>query len=242
MFDMPTLAEHILMQLQQVQQLRALQDEDVALARRVQALKQYQQQRFARSYADLLADPRYGAAARFFLAELYGPSDYRARDAQFARVVPALTRLFPREVGQTVLQLAELHALTESLDQAMALALPAGRISARRYQQAWQQVGQQAQRQHQIGLTLEVGAALQRYTRKPLLRQALRMMRTPAAAAGLTHLQQFLERGFDTFLAMPDPQYFLAQVEQREQALTLALFAPAHRACPAGDDPLGQLP
>lgn len=242
MVGMAALADRILAHLQQVQQLRALQDEDAALARRVQALKQYQQQRFERGYADLLADPRYGAAARFFLNELYGPSDYRARDAQFARVVPALTRLFPREVAETVLQLAELHALTESLDQAMALALPSGRISAHRYQQAWQQVGQQAQRLRQIDLTLDVGTALQRYTGKPLLRQALRMMRAPAAAAGLSDLQQFLERGFDTFRAMQDAQQFLAQIRQREQALAEALFAPASGACPAGDDPLGQLP
>lgn len=242
MGHMAALADRILAHLQQVQLLRAQQDGDPALTRRVQAVKQYQQQRFERSYADLLVDPRYCAAARFFLEELYGPNDYRARDAQFARVVPALTRLFPREVVQTVRQLAELHALTESLDQAMALALPAGRVSAHRYQQAWQRVDQRAQRQHQLDLTLDVGAALQRYTGKPLLRQALRVMRAPAAAAGLSNLQQFLERGFDTFRAMQNAQQFLTQIRQREQALAAALFAPASFTCPSGDDPLGQLP
>src|SRR5687767_7362757 len=76
------------------------------LQRRVVALKAYQQRRFAHSYADLLATARYGPAARFFLDELYGPRDYSDRDAQFARVVPALVRLFPRETVDTVRTLA----------------------------------------------------------------------------------------------------------------------------------------
>ena len=66
------------------------------------ALKAYQQQRFSRTYADLLASSRYAAASRFFLDELYGPQDFSDRDAQFARVVPALVRLFPQELVETV--------------------------------------------------------------------------------------------------------------------------------------------
>jgi len=50
--------------------------------------------------------PRYGPAAHFFLEELYGPRDFADRDTQFARVVPALVRLFPREIVATVAILA----------------------------------------------------------------------------------------------------------------------------------------
>ena len=73
------------------------------LQAKVLLLKAFQRQRFARTYEDLLDTPRYGAAARFFLDELYGPTDFTRRDAQFARVVPALVRLFPPEVVETVL-------------------------------------------------------------------------------------------------------------------------------------------
>ena len=86
------------------------------LALRVQALKAYQQRRFAHSYEDLLASPRYGPAARFFLEDLYGPRDFSERDAQFARVVPALVRLFPQDIVETVITLSELHALSETID------------------------------------------------------------------------------------------------------------------------------
>ena len=62
---------------------------DPGLNARVAALKAFQQRRFSHTYADLLASSRYGAVARFFLDELYGPSDFTRRDEQFARMVRA---------------------------------------------------------------------------------------------------------------------------------------------------------
>ena len=59
---------------------------------------------------------------------------------------------------------------------------------------------------------LAVGSALDRYTRNPLLRASLRLMRGPAAAAGLGALQGFLERGFDTFREMRGAREFLDTV------------------------------
>ena len=57
-------------------------------------------------------------------------------------------------------------------------------------------------RVRQIDLIVEVGKALDRYTRNPWLRHTLRVMRAPAKAAGLSAMQQFLELGFDTFGAI----------------------------------------
>ena len=239
----------ILTFLHQVNEERAQRARDAALNARVTALKDYQQRRFSRSYAVLLGSPRYGGAAEFFLRDLYGPDDFSARDAQFARVVPGLVRLFPADVIKTVCLLAELHAISEQLDSRMAHAAAATPVTAAAYVQAWQSVGEPALRQRQIDLTMAIGAALEAYTRKPLLRQALRMMRGPASAAGMSALQNFLEKGFDTFKAMKGADEFLAAIKVREQALARALFDPeavarlaGHAACPAGDDPLGQLP
>jgi len=239
------LETRILQHMQMVELERQRRLADPALNACVQALKQFQQQRFARTYADLLASPRYAAAARFFLEELYGPGDFSSRDAQFARVVPALVRLFPEQVVQTVSHLAELHALSERLDGEMARELIGTPVTALRYVQAWQAVGQPARRQEQIELTLAVGVSLDQLTRKPLLRQALRMMRGPAAAAGLAELQHFLEQGFDTFKAMRGAEDFLGTVRQREQALASALFdapVPPGTDCLPSDGRLGQLP
>ncbi len=217
--------EQILRGLQTVAHERALRAADPALGAAVVALKAFQHHRFETSYADLLAHPRYGRAARFFLDDLYGPMDFTRRDDQFARIVPGLVRLFPADIVTTVACLADLHALSESLDSQMARVLGADAPDAHRYGQAWRTVGQPTQRERQIVLMLTVGTALDRYTRNPLLRHSLRLMRGPAQAAGLGVLQAFLERGFDTFGQMRGAGEFLQTVTQRERELAAHLFA-----------------
>ena len=217
-------AESLLKELRAVDAERARRAADPELEARVQALKTWQQQRFAQTYADLLAHPRYEAATRFFLHELYGPDDYRQRDAQFARVIPTLTRLFPAEVVDTVAKLARLHALSERLDTRMAEHLLSDDITPAEYAIAWRACGEPAARQRQIDLTMAVGESLDKLTRKPLLRQTLKLMRGPAQMAGLGALQAFLESGFDTFKAMRGAGEFLSTVKQREEALARDLF------------------
>jgi hypothetical protein len=237
-------AKTILEHLEEVDAQRALRRSDSTLARQVEAIKRYQQDRFCLTYRDLLESSRYGAAARFFLEELYGPHDFAKRDAQFSRVVPALVKLFPREIVGTVAALAALHALSEALDTEMARHLADRPLDRTSYVQAWQATGRPDDRDRQIVLTLDVGLALDRYTRNALMRHSLRMMRGPARAAGLHELQSFLERGFDTFGAMRGAAGFLDTIAQRERELARQLFGPDAVACATGlpATPLGQLP
>jgi hypothetical protein len=221
---MHATVESILARLAVVAHERAVRAASPALSAKVQAVKSYQQRRFSHTYADLLATPRYGGASRFFLDELYGPGDFSQRDAQFERVVPALVRLFPRDVVETVDTLVQLHALSETLDSEMARHVARGALDAAAYTAAWQATARAADREMQVALTLSIGESLDKLTRKPLLRHTLRMMRGPARAAGLSALQQFLESGFDTFLAMRGASEFLAMVSTREHALITALF------------------
>jgi hypothetical protein len=240
---MSTESDSILDCLQAVDAERRGRAASPGLATRVITLKAYQQRRFAHTYADLLKTPRYGPAARFFLEELYGPGDFSERDAQFARVVPGLMRLFPHDIIGTVHTLARLHALSEALDTVTASHLAEGAVDARSYVRAWQATGRAEDRERQIALTLAVGESLDRLTRNPLLRQTLRMMRGPARAAGLGELQRFLEAGFDTFKAMGGARDFLAAIGTRERALMRALFdATPDDAGRQGDAALGQLP
>lgn len=233
----------ILSQLDIVARERSLRAADPALLSSVGAVKAYQQRRFAATYADLLHSARYAGAARFFLDELYGPRDFSERDAQFARVVPAMVRLFPQEIVDTVDTLAQLHALSETLDTAMGRALLGTPPDRAGYIRAWQAVGDPAGRERQVSLTLTIGRELDRLTRKPLLRTSLHLMRGPARAAGLPALQQFLEIGFDTFKAMGGAQEFLATVGERERSLARALFDASPDNCDGMDATfLGQLP
>lgn len=244
---MSSPAEQILASLDAVQALRRQRQSNPALAARVQGLKAYQQRRFARTHADLLADPRQGPAARFFLEDLYGPQDFGERDAQFARIVPALVRLFPTEIVLTVERLARLHAVTEELDQAMAGHLAVTLPDALAYVQAWQATGARELRTLQVDLVLGVGRELDHYTRNRWLRQTLKLMRGPARAAGLASLQAFLERGFDTFAGMGGASQFLGLIDSRERSLIQRLFDADAAQClaqgrPGVADALGQLP
>lgn len=231
---MSVTAEAILANLKVVAEERAIRAADSALEAKVSALKEFQQRRFSHTYADLLSTDRYGAAARFFLEELYGPNDFSRRDTQFARVVPALVRLFPGEVVKTVATLAQLHALSERLDSAMATHLDDTQVDARKYIRAWQATARADDRDSQIALTLEVASRLDQFTRKPFMRNSLRLMRGPARAAGLAELQSFLESGFDTFRAMRGAREFIDTVEVRERALASSLFQAAGAKTEAG--------
>jgi len=226
---MPSHADEasILRSLDAVERERAARAADASLGRRVVALKAWQQARFRITHAELLESTRYREAARFFLEELYGPADFSRRDAQFARIVPALVRLFPQGIVDTVAGLADLHALAERLDSAMARALPGDRVDAPGYLAAWRQVGEPEARERQIVLVIAAGRQLDRHTRVPLLSASLRMMRGPARAAGMGELQSFLERGLDTFRAIGGAAEFLGHIETRERALIARLFDPA---------------
>ena len=228
----------ILAHLEEVADERAQRAVDAQLRARVLGVKRYQQRRFEHTYADLLAHPRYAGASNFFLDELYGPSDFTQRDSQFARIVPALVRLFPVEVVETVAALAALHALSERFDTAMARTLSAPDVDAQAYARAWQRCGDPQGRNRQIALLRRVGESMDTLTRNPLLRHSLRLMRGPARAAGMATLQTFLEAGFDTFRAMRGASEFLDLVDQRERALAQALFSNA----PEDAGRLGQLP
>lgn len=201
------------------------------LLRAVRKIKLFQAQRFRATYADLLASEDYGRATQFFLEELYSDKDFAQRDAQFAKIAGALQTLFPKQVVQTAVTLAQLHRLTEQLDHEMGIAVllasDADEVSA--YVQAWNTVGRRNDRGLQLKTVLTVGLELERLTRTPGLRLMLKMMRRPARAAGLGALQAFLEAGFDTFAAMSGKKQlvaaFLSIIEEREDRLIQGLFS-----------------
>lgn len=226
-------AERIRQHLRGVESLRSTAA-DVGMASSVRTIKRLQAARFEHTYADFLADPEYGAAARFFLDELYGVRDFSQRDQQFARIAGGLERLFPASVAELAVDLVELHALTEHLDHEMAAAwdsLPTDRGTGERYVAAWRVAGSPEERRRQLDVVSAMGVELEHLTRKKSLRTALRLMRGPAKAAGLDALQQFLEAGFDAFASMARPQSLMEAIRLRETAWLNRLFATTDTSC-----------
>jgi hypothetical protein len=92
------------------------------------------------------------------------------------------------------------------------------------YAMAYRRAGTPAERERQIAMVDSIGRALDKLARVPFLSGVLHMMRGPAEAAGLQHLQQFLMRGFDSFRAMRGAGAFLDIVRERETALMRQIF------------------
>jgi hypothetical protein len=223
---MDPAASRIREAMQAVSLLRAGRAHQSAIEQACLEIKRFQALRFRATYADLLHHPRYRGAATFFLRELYGEQDYAQRDQQFARIAATIARLFPQAVVETAASLAEVHALTEQLDDNMArewLAASAPTLPAR-YIRCWRMVNDRPARLRQLEVVLHLGRELDRLTRTRGLRSLLKMMRAPAAAAGLSSLQGFLEAGFDAFAEMKGAAEFLGLIESRESLWINSLF------------------
>jgi len=196
-------------------------------------LKGWQGQRLAKTHAALLQDPRYEPAARFFLEDLYGPKDHRARDHDLARVLPKLLKVLPQAAQWTMAQALHMDALSERLDAQMVQALLAqgalrheGDLSEAQYAQAYRHLDQREQRQEQLDLVMQIGQSLDHLTRLPMLAASLKLMKKPAELAGLSELHAFLQRGFTAFAHMKGGEEFLQRIVQEERALMISWLQP----------------
>jgi len=213
----------------ELEHARRLHDErahDVGLAARLDRLAHWQSQRLVNSYADLASDPRYAKAIEFFRSDLYGPGDFSRRDADLARVVPLMAKVLPAGVIATMASSMELSVLSHRLDRAILAKLDgATPLTVASYCSAYRACDNRPARARQIALISHVGRSLDHYVGKHFIRSALSAMRQPARVAGLGALQDFLERGFDSFGGMHGADHFLSIVDRRETALMNAIFA-----------------
>ena len=72
------------------------------------------------------------------------------------------------------------------------------------------------ERDRQVSLVRAVGERLDALVQKPLVGRTLKLMGKPARLAGLSGLQDFLERGYEAFSEMRGAAEFLATFERRE--------------------------
>lgn len=222
-------AEALRRHLQSAKSLRLQINLDPAAARKRLLLREWQAARLARSHADLLASPRFGQAAQFFLSDLYGPKDFSSRDEEVERILPLLVSLLPASALQTIALAIEVDALTEQLDAAMVVELErAGTIDCideDAYTAAYRQVGRRPERERQIVLIRTTGEALERLAKNSLLTALLKLMRAPAQLAGLGDLHAFLASGFAAFRRMGNAREFLDCIESTERKLFQNMFS-----------------
>lgn len=210
-----------------LEQLKALRGDKAVPPGRLTELKAFQAERLARSYADVAAAPRYRLATEFFLGDLYGPKDFSSRDAAMMRILPVMVRTLPDKAVDTATMAIELEALSEGLDHRVAAVLEPGPVNDERYARAYRAGSTRPERERQIELIVAVGSDLDSLVKKPLVHGTLRLMRTPARLAGLADLQDFLERGFESFREMGGADAFLDLIRDRETTILERLFSGA---------------
>ena len=193
-------------------------------------LRNWQADRLALTYADLLTQPRYSAACRFFLSDLYGARDFSQRDHDIEHLYSVMARVLPNFLLGLARNAIELNRLTRQLDQDLCDALVnhlgvSDSISSQQYAQGYRICDNYAARQKQIDLIVKVGQQVDKGTRFPLTGATLRLARAPAQRAGWMELQTFLERGFSAFKQMDSAERFLAIIQQREMRILDQIFA-----------------
>lgn len=185
--------------------------------RQLPRLREWQSRRLGQSFGGLRTHARYGAAAEFFLSDLYGAADASWRDRDLARVLPTMLRWLPTGVLASLADALELDLISVRCDLGLVEHLPDGPIDVGRYAEAYRRSADIDARSRQIDLIGGVGRELEAIVRKPFVLGVLKLARGPARGAGFGELQAFLERGFSAFRAMGRADGFLQAITDGEQ-------------------------
>ncbi len=193
-------------------------------------LREWQSNRLARTYADLLADVRYQAACRFFLTDIYAPVDFSQRDYDVERIWRFLARVLPPKSIRLLTQTVELNDMTRGLDR----RLLQGRVdelgvtdalTSELYLEAYRICDNYAERAQQIelarGILMEAGTG----ARLVLVGTAVKLVKAPAQRAGWSDLYGFLERGHQSFRELKDVKSFVGTITEREMRLLDMTYA-----------------
>lgn len=214
--------------LEENRRLQQEQDADPVFDAHLKALQGWQSQRLLGTHADLAADPRYAPGVRFFVDDLYAPKDFSARDADIERAFPYMVRALPRAVLDTAAEAAWLYVLSRRLDRDMVHALfdtqGVTDVHAEAYAEAYRICDAYEERAEQIRIISVLAGRVDRYVRSPIVLGILRMARGPARLAGLSDLQDFLERGTRAFHHMGGATDFVATITDREQRILDRIF------------------
>jgi hypothetical protein len=212
-------ADHLRQALTDSHNFAARFDEaDFPLAE-LELLQDWQRQRLATSYRDLISQQRYQAAGEFFLVELYGGLHFRERDQEMERVLPVMVRMLRDDMLQALAEAFELQSLSLDLDMGMTAALQKSdwqTLNTHRYGEIYRACGRASDRKRQIDLIRSLGLKLNKLVHHRLVLFLIRTLRGPARAAGFGLLQSFLEQGLTAFQIMGDGTEFVESIWRRE--------------------------
>lgn len=186
-------------------------------------LRAWQSRRLAATYADMLANPRYTRACRFFLDDVYAAQDFRQRDEEIRHLYEMIHHILPDIILKLVKTVIQLNDLTESLDERLWSVMQnelgvTDTITKDLYVAGYRLCDNYAERAHQIELIDQVGHMVDVTAKIPMIATTLKIVRGPVTSAGWGELHDWIERGFLAFQHMHGAKEFLAAIHNREIA------------------------
>ena len=184
------------------------------------ALQAFQSRRLRRDHADLAAEPQYHQIGEFFFEEMYGPQDFSSRDDQ-ARRLHQFVHLAPGLAARDVQDVLELLALTNQLDDAVAVRLvdldASLEFDEMIYERAYQLCDNYVDRVRQIELIRNALYNVYRMARKPLIGAVLQRTHGLAQTVGMADIHRFLYHGYQAIQPVRDIHRFVETILLREQ-------------------------
>jgi hypothetical protein len=221
---------HLLHELQEREDVHPQSIPLTELRPQLSLLRQWQSERLAHTYADLLVDEHYSAACQFFLSDLYGPRDFSQRDHDAERLYEILSRFLPPAMLRLLADAIRMNQLTSRLDQMLVRVLVeqlgvTEAITELAYVEGYRLCDNYAERKIQIDLLVDILREAASGARNPIFGISLRLARGPALRAGWFGLYDFLERGYATCKPMRNVGYFVDTIRERETTILDKIYA-----------------
>lgn len=192
-------------------------------------LREWQSNRLANTYSDLMSKRRYTLAGEFFLNDIYAARDFSQRDNDLEYLYDVMSSVLPKFMLSLVEHTIELNNLSNLLDVKLFSALRdeldlTDVITPAMYTDGYRICDNYDERKLQIELIIEVGKQVDMTTKVPLLGTALKMASGPAHRTGWGDVHNFLARGFRAFKQMRGAKEFLDTVKKREMYILDQIF------------------
>lgn len=193
-------------------------------------LRVWQGERLARTYADLLEQPRYRPACLFFLEDIYAARDFSQRDHDLETMYEFMRRFVPDAVSRPAALTIKLHRMTEALDHTLLEVLVGqlgvtDSITVEQYAEAYRRCNNYRERVEQIDAIIEICEHIDGIVRNPIAGPALRIAKSPLRGAGYGEVVSFLGRGYDSFKRMHGSRYFRKTLHEREMGILDRFYA-----------------
>ncbi len=184
-------------------------------------LREWQSNRLAHTYADLLQQSRYRPACLFFLNEVYAARDFTQRDHDIQQMYAFMQRFIPEVLLRPLTLTVEVNSLTLKLDRQLIDVMVnqlgvTDTITEELYAEGYRLCNNYDERLHQINSIYEIGSLLDGVVHLPLTGAALSMAKGPARRAGWGELTDFMEKGYRAFKQLHGASRFLNTVRNRE--------------------------